>query len=179
VTVPFAPGRTDATQEQTDVDSFAVLEPRADGFRNWTPKGMKLSPETLLVDRAYMLELSAPEMTVLVGGLRALGANTGGSAHGVLTDRPGTLTNDVLVNLLAPGTEWRSSPKEENVYEGVDTASGKVTRTATAVDLVFASNSVLRAIAEVYASADGADAFVRDFVKAWDKVMTLDRFDLR
>ncbi|HTL22424.1 MAG TPA: catalase/peroxidase HPI [Mycobacteriales bacterium] len=179
VTVPFAPGRTDATQEQTDVDSFAVLEPRADGFRNWTPKGMKLSPETLLVDRAYMLELSAPEMTVLVGGLRALGANTGGSAHGVLTDRPGALTNDVLVTLLAPGTEWRSSPTEENVYEGVDTASGKVTRTATAVDLVFASNSVLRAIAEVYASADGADAFVRDFVKAWDKVMTLDRFDLR
>jgi catalase-peroxidase len=178
VTVPFAPGRTDASQEQTDAASFAVLEPRADGFRNWTPAGSKLSPETLLVDRAYMLSLTAPEMTVLVGGLRVLGANTGGVAHGVLTDRPGTLSNDFFVNLLSPGTEWRSSPSVENVYEGVDSASGEVTRTATAVDLVFASNSVLRAIAEVYASDDAADKLVRDFVAAWDKVMTLDRFDL-
>jgi catalase-peroxidase len=172
VTVPFRPGRTDATQEQTDVDSFRVLEPRADGFRNWTPANTKLSPETLLVDRAYMLSLSAPEMTVLLGGLRVLGANTGGSQHGVLTDRPGTLSNDFFVNVLTPGVEWKPSTTEEHVYEGGG-------RTATSVDLVFAANSVLRAICEVYAAADAQEKMVRDFVAAWVKVMELDRFDLR
>ncbi|HET8605263.1 MAG TPA: catalase/peroxidase HPI, partial [Marmoricola sp.] len=179
VTVPFTPGRSDATQEQTDVDSFAVLEPRADGFRNYLRDGEKLSPETLLVDRAYMLELTAPEMTVLVGGLRALGANTGGAAHGVLTDRVGTLTNDFFRNLLAPGTEWKASESTENVYEIRDLADGTVKWTATAVDLVFGSNSQLRGIAEVYGADDAQEKFVRDFVRAWDKVMTLDRFDLR
>ncbi|MFN2626261.1 MAG: peroxidase family protein, partial [Mycobacteriales bacterium] len=179
VSVPFAPGRTDATQEQTDVESFAVLEPRADGFRNWTPDGSKLSPETLLVDRAYMLTLTAKEMTVLVGGLRVLGANAGGSPHGVFTERPGTLTNDFFVNLLDMGTEWRTSVSDDHVYDGVDRATGQVTRTATAVDLVFASNSVLRGISEVYAASDAQESFVRDFVAAWDKVMKLDRFDLQ
>jgi catalase-peroxidase len=178
VTVPFHPGRTDATQEQTDVESFAVLEPRADGFRNYLRAGTKLQPETLLVDKANLLNLSAPEMTVLVGGLRALGANHGASRHGVLTDRVGTLTNDFFVNLLSPGTEWKASEHEENVYEIRDLASGEVTWTATDVDLVFGSNSVLRAVSEVYASADGSDRFVADFVKAWVKVMELDRFDL-
>ena len=175
VTVPFTPGRTDATQEQTDVDSFAVLEPRADGFRNYVRAGEKLSPETLLVDRAYMLELTAKEMTVLVGGLRVLG--TGNSKHGVFTDRPETLTNDFFINLLDVGTEWTTSATE-NVYEGRDRATGKVTGTATAVDLVFGSNSVLRGLAEVYAADDAKELFVRDFVAAWDKVMMLDRFDL-
>jgi catalase-peroxidase len=179
VTVPFAPGRTDATQEQTDVDTFKWLEPRADGFRNYLEPGSKLSPETLLVDRAYMLNLTAKEMTVLVGGMRALGANHGDSKHGVLTDRPGTLTNDFFVNLLDMGTAWRTSTSDENVYEGVDRASGEVTATATAVDLVFGSNSILRGIAEVYGADDAQDRFVRDFVDAWDKVMTLDRFDLK
>ncbi len=178
LTVPFTPGRTDASQEQTDVESFAVLEPRADGFRNYLRSGEKLSPETLLVDRAYLLELSAPEMTALVGGMRALGANTGGSPHGVLTDRPGTLTNDFFVNLLAPGTEWRASGSWENVYEIRDLRDGEVRWTATAVDLVFGSNSQLRAIAEVYGADGGQNRFVRDFVRAWDKVMSLDRFDL-
>ncbi len=178
VTVPFAPGRADASQEQTDVEAFAVLEPRADGFRNYLRPGEKTPPETLLLDRANMLELTAPEMTVLVGGLRALGANVGRSDLGVLTDRPGTLSNDVFVNLLGMGTEWSASESEENVYEGRDRATGKVTRTATAVDLVFGANSQLRAIAEVYASDDANEKFVRDFVAAWDKVMTLDRFDL-
>jgi catalase-peroxidase len=178
VTVPFAPGRTDATQEQTDVESFSVLEPQADGFRNYLQAGSKLSPETLLVERAFMLTLTAKEMTVLVGGLRALGTNTGGSQHGVFTDRPGTLTNDFFVNLLDVGTEWRTSATEADVYEGLDRATGKVTQTATAVDLVFGSNSILRGIAEVYAADDAKEAFVRDFVAAWDKVMTLDRFDL-
>ena len=151
VTVPFTPGRTDASQEQTDTDSFALLEPRADGFRNYLRAGEKLAPETLLVERAYMLELSAPEMTVLVGGLRALGANVGGTSHGILTDRAGALTNDFFVNLLAPGTEWKASESTENVYEIRDLGSGEVRWTATAVDLVFGSNSQLRAIAEVYA----------------------------
>ena len=178
VTVPFAPGRTDATQEQTDVDSFSVLEPRADGFRNYLEPGSKLSPETLLVDRAYMLNLTAKEMTVLIGGLRALGANAGGAKHGVFTDHPETLTNDFFVNLLDAGTEWRTSTSDANVYEGRDRTTGEVTRTATAVDLVFGSNSILRGISEVYAFADARERFVRDFVAAWDKVMNLDRFDL-
>jgi len=178
VTVPFRPGRSDATQGQTDVESFSVLEPRADGFRNYLRSGEKLQPETLLVDRAYMLDLSAPEMTVLVGGLRALGANTGGTRHGVLTDRPGVLTADVLANLLQQGTTWKASESEENVFEGRD-SSGEVVATATAVDLVFGANSQLRAIAEVYASDDAREKFVHDFVASWVKVMELDRFDLR
>ena len=171
VTVPFRPGRTDASPDQTDVESFAVLEPKSDGFRNHLEPGDKLPPEQGLLDRATLLSLTAPEMTVLVGGLRVLGVNTGGSAHGVFTDRVGTLTNDFFVNLLAPGTEWTTSSSSENVYEG----GGK---TATAVDLVFGSNSQLRALAEVYASDDAKEKFVRDFVAAWDKVMNLDRFDL-
>jgi catalase-peroxidase len=179
VAVPFAPGRTDASQEQTDVGSFAVLERTADGFRNYVRDGVKLSPESLLVDRAYMLNLSAPEMTVLVGGMRALDANVGGAKHGVFTDRPGTLTNDFFVNLMDIGTEWTVSESTENVYEGRDRTTGELTWTATAVDLVFGSNSQLRAIAEVYASDDAHEKFVRDFVAAWDKVMNLDRFDLR
>jgi catalase-peroxidase len=179
VTVPFAPGRTDASQEQTDVESFAVLEPTADGFRNYQRPGDKLSPETKLVDRAYMLNLSAPEMTVLVGGLRALGANFGGSKLGVFTDRPGTLTNDFFANLLDAGTEWKVSASQENVYEGYDRATGDLKWTATAVDLVFGANSQLRGLAEVYGADDGQEKLVRDFVAAWDKVMNLDRFDLR
>ena len=178
VTVPFTPGRTDASQEQTDVESFAVLEPRADGFRNYLRAGEKQQPEMLLVDKAYTLGLSAPEMTVLVGGLRALGANTGGVQHGLLTDKVGTLTNDFFVNLLAPGTEWKTSESAENVYEIRDLASGDVKWTATDVDLVFGSNSQLRAISEVYASADATQKFVDDFVAAWVKVMEADRFDV-
>ncbi|MGI9029649.1 MAG: peroxidase family protein, partial [Ilumatobacteraceae bacterium] len=178
VTVPFTPGRTDATQEQTDVDSFAVLEPSADGFRNYLQDGEKLSAETLLLERANFLTLTAPEMTVLVGGLRALGANAGATSHGIFTDRTGTLTNDFFSKLLDMTTEWKPSTDTENVYEGRDRRSGEATRTATAVDLVFGSNSQLRAIAEVYASDDAQDKFVRDFVAAWDKVMNLDRFDL-
>ncbi|RNM17181.1 catalase/peroxidase HPI [Nocardioides pocheonensis] len=177
VTVPFTPGRTDATQEQTDVEGFSVLEPRADGFRNYLRAGEKLPPETLLLDRANLLSLTAPEMTVLVGGLRALGANHGGTQHGVFTDRPGVLTNDFFVNLLDMATEWKVS-QAEHVYEGRDRVSGEVTRTATAVDLVFGSNSQLRALAEVYASDDAGEKLVRDFVAAWVKVMELDRFDL-
>jgi catalase-peroxidase len=179
VQVPFAPGRTDATPEQTDVDAFAVMEPRADGFRNYARAGEKRRLEELFIDRASLLGLTAPETTVLVGGLRALGANAGGAAHGVLTDRPGTLTNDVFVNLLDMATEWKVSASAENVYEGRDRSSGDVRWTATAVDLVFGSNSQLRAIAEVYAAEDAASKFVEDFVAAWDKVMNLDRFDLR
>jgi catalase-peroxidase len=179
ITVPFTPGRTDASQEQTDVDSFAVLEPRADGFRNYLRAGEKLSPETLLVDRANMLTLTAPEMTVLIGGLRALGANSGQSKHGILTDRPGTLTNDFFVNLLDMATEWKVSTSTENVYDGRDRASGESKWTATAVDLVFGANSQLRGIAEVYACDDAKEKFVQDFVAAWDKVMNLDRFDIR
>lgn len=176
VTVPFHPGRTDATQEQTDVESFAVLEPRADGFRNYVRTGEKLIPEKLLVDRAYMLNLTAPEMTVLVGGLRALGANRGGAKHGVFGET-GALTNDFFVELLAPGTQWKAG-HEEHVYEGRATGSDEVTRTATAVDLVFGSNSQLRALAEVYASDDAKEKFVSDFVAAWVKVMDNDRYDL-
>jgi catalase-peroxidase len=179
VTVPFRPGRTDASQEQTDVDSFAVLEPRADGFRNYLHAGEKLSPEMLLVDRANLLRLTAPEMTVLVGGMRALGTNVAGSNHGVFTDRTEALTNDFFVNLLAPGTEWKASQSEENVYEIHDLGSDQVKWTATAVDLVFGSNSQLRALAEVYGADDAGEKFVKDFVAAWVKVMELDRFDLR
>jgi catalase-peroxidase len=178
VTVPFAPGRTDASQEQTDVEAFAVLEPRADGFRNYLRPGEKMQPETLLVERAFMLNLSAPEMTVLIGGMRALNATFGRARHGVFTDRPGTLTNDFFVNLLDMGTEWRASPSEENVYEGRDRRTGAVKWTATAVDLVFGANSQLRAIAELYAQDDSKEKFVREFVTAWNKVMNLDRFDL-
>jgi catalase-peroxidase len=178
VTVPFAPGRTDASQEQTDVESFGVLEPTADGFRNYLRAGEKLSPETLLVDRAYMLTLSAPEMAVLIGGMRALNANFGRAPHGVFTDRPETLTNDFFVNLLDMSTEWKVSTSAENVYEGRDRSTGEVKWTATAVDLVFGSNSQLRGISEVYACDDAKEKFVRDFVAAWDKVMDLDRFDL-
>ncbi|WP_433533207.1 catalase/peroxidase HPI [Micromonospora sp. CA-263727] len=178
VTVPFAPGRTDAAQAETDVASFAPLEPRADGFRNYLRAGQKLSPETLLLDRANLLTLTAPEMTVLLGGMRVLDANAGQARHGVLTARPSTLTTDFFVNLLDVDTEWRTSTSTENVYEGRDRGTGEVRWTATAVDLVFGSNSQLRAIAEVYASHDAQEKFVRDFVAAWVKVMNLDRFDL-
>ncbi|MGW0660965.1 catalase/peroxidase HPI [Streptodolium elevatio] len=179
VTVPFAPGRTDASQEQTDVESFSVLEPRADGFRNYLRPGEKLSPETLLLDRANLLTLTVSEMTALVGGMRALGTGFRQSSHGLLTDRPGVLTNDFFVNLLDMGTEWKPSTTAENVFEGRDRGTGSVKWTATAVDLVFGSHSQLRAISEIYASKDGGARFVRDFVAAWDKVMNLDRFDLR
>ncbi|TMK54392.1 MAG: catalase/peroxidase HPI [Actinobacteria bacterium] len=178
VMVPFKPGRTDASQEQTDVESFAVLEPTYDGFRNYVRPGEKLPPEELLVERAYMLDLTAPEMTVLIGGMRALNANVGQSQHGIFTDRPETLTNDFFVNLLDMSTEWKASTETENVYEGRDRATGKAKYTATGVDLVFGSNSQLRAISEVYAQDDSKEKFVRDFVAAWDKVMNLDRFDL-
>ena len=178
ITVPFAPGRTDASQEQTDVDSFAVLEPAADAFRNYLRPGEKLSPETLMLERANLLTLTAPEMTVLIGGMRALNANFAKSADGVFTDRPETLTNDFFVNLLDMSTEWKASVGSENVYEGRDRATGQVKRTATAVDLVFGSNSQLRALSEVYGCDDAKEKFVRDFVAAWDKVMNLDRFDL-
>jgi catalase-peroxidase len=178
VQVPFTPGRTDASQQQTDLESFAVLEPPFDGFRNYLKPGEMLSPETLLVERAYMLNLTAPEMTVLVGGIRALNANSGESKHGVFTNRPGTLTNDFFVNLLDMSTEWRRSASAHNVYEGRDRATGKVKWTGTRVDLVFGSNSQLRALAEVYACDDAKEKFVRDFVAAWDRVMNLDRFDV-
>jgi catalase-peroxidase len=178
VTVPFAPGRTDASQDQTDVESFAVLEPTADGFRNYLPAGEKLPAEQRLVERANLLTLTAPEMTVLVGGMRVVSANSGQSAHGVFTDQPEALTNDFFVNLLDMATEWRPSASSENVYEGRDRATGDVKWTATAVDLVFGSNSRLRALSEVYACDDAKEKFVRDFVAAWDKVMNLDRFDL-
>jgi catalase-peroxidase len=178
VEVPFSPGRTDASQDQTDAASFAVLEPKADGFRNYFRTGDKRRPEELLVDRSSLLSLTVPEMTVLVGGLRVLGANSGRSPHGVLTGRPGTLSNDFYVNLLDMGTEWRMSPTE-HVYEGRDRKTGELKWTATAVDLVFGSNSQLRAVAEVYASMDAELKFVQDFVAAWVKVMNLDRFDLR
>ena len=178
VTVPFAPGRTDASQEQTEVASVAHLEPTADGFRNYLDKRHRRAGEELLVERAQLLTLTAPEMTVLIGGLRALNANHGGAAHGVFTRRPETLTNDFFVNLLEMGTTWRKSTDDENVFEGRDDATGAVKWTATAVDLAFGSNSQLRAVAEVYACDDAQPAFVRDFVAAWDKVMNLDRFDL-
>jgi catalase-peroxidase len=178
IAVPFAPGRTDASQAQTDVESFAVLEPTFDGFRNYLRVGEKLPAEALLVERAFMLNLTAPQMAVLVGGMRALNTNFGQSQHGVFTDRPETLTNGFFVNLLDMSTEWKTSVSTENVYEGRDRATGTVKWTATAADLVFGSNSQLRAISEVYACDDSKDKFVRDFIAAWDKVMNLDRFDL-
>jgi catalase-peroxidase len=178
VTVPFAPGRTDASQEQTDVHSFAVLEPVADAFRNYLQEGQQRRAEKLLVDKAHLLTLSAPEMTVLLGGLRVLGANVGGSAHGVFTKRAGTLTNDFFVNLLAMDLHWSASPASEGVFEGRRRGTGEIVWTGTGVDLVFGSNSQLRALAEVYACADSEPKFVQDFVRAWTKVMNLDRFDL-
>jgi catalase-peroxidase len=178
VQVPFTPGRADASQEQTDVESFAVLEPTADGFRNYLRPEHTQPAEELLVDRAHLLTLTAPEMTVLVGGMRVLNANAGQSELGVFTKRPETLTNDFFVNLLDMNTEWKKSSKCEHFFEGRACGSDEVTWTATAVDLVFGSNSQLRAIAEVYACEDSQQAFVRDFVAAWDKVMNLDRFDL-
>jgi catalase-peroxidase len=177
--VPFAPGRTDASQEQTDVDSFAVLEPTVDGFRNYFKPGQRFPLEHGLLERAYMLRLTAPEMTALIGGLRALNANYEQSEHGVFTDRPETLTTDFFVNLLDMGTEWSTTNGDGLLYEGRDRRTGEVRWTATAADLVFGSHSQLRALAEVYAGDDADEKFVRDFVAAWDKVMNLDRFDLR
>jgi catalase-peroxidase len=184
VQVPFTPGRTDASQEQTDAESFAALEPGADGFRNYRGKGNRLPSEYLLIDRANLLNLSAPEMTVLVGGLRVLGANSGQSPLGVLTSTPGSLTNDFFVNLLDLGTAWKATSENgttgatAETFEGRDRATGEVKWTASRVDLVFGSNSELRAVAEVYASDDAREKFVVDFVAAWDKVMNLDRFDI-
>jgi catalase-peroxidase len=178
VTVPFTPGRTDASQEQTDVTAFAVLEPLADGFRNYLKTRYTVSEEELLVDRAQLLTLTAPEMTVLVGGMRVLNANVGKSRHGVFTKRPEMLTNDFFVNLLDMGTTWQSSPEDENVFEGRDRATGEVKWTGTRVDLIFGSNSQLRAVAEVYGCEDSMEKFLHDFVTAWQKVMNLDRFDL-
>ena len=178
IKVPFAAGRTDSSQEQTDVESFAALEPTFDGFRNYRQAGEILSPETLLLERATLLTLTAPQMTVLIGGLRALNANFGQSQHGIFTERPETLTNNFFVNLLDIGTEWKPSTSAENVYDGRDRATGDVKWTATAVDLVFGSHSQLRALSEVYAQDDSKEKFVRDFVAAWNKVMSLDRFDL-
>ena len=193
VTVPFAPGRTDATVEQTDAESFTWLEPKADGFRNYLAgdsgssnsgssnsgagNGDPRSPEELLVDRAQLLTLTAPEMTVLVGGLRALGANSGGNTHGVFTDRPGQLTTDFFVNVLSMDTEWKPNGSP-GVYEGCDCATKQVKWIGSRVDLLFGSNSILRSLAEVYACDDSQEKFVGDFVAAWDKVMNLDRFDL-
>jgi catalase-peroxidase len=178
VKVPFSPGRTDATQEQTDAHAFAPLEPTADGFRNYYRAGNPRTAEELLVDKAQLLTLTAPEMTVLVGGLRVLNANFGQSKNGVFTKRPETLTNDFFVNLLGMNTEWKPSKTSNGVYEGRDRATGEAKWTATRVDLVFGSNSQLRAIAEVYACDDSKEAFVKDFVAAWSKVMNLDRYDL-
>jgi catalase-peroxidase len=179
VTVPFTPGRTDASQEQTDVESFAVLEPVADGFRNYLQKGGPMAAEHMLVDKAFMLNLSAPEMTALVGGMRVLNANVGGSRHGVFTDRPETLTNDFFVNLLDMGVEWAPASEGEDTFQAHDRTTGEVKWTGTRVDLVFGSNSELRALAEVYGAGDGEEQLVRDFVVAWDKVMMNDRFDVR
>ena len=178
VTVPFTPGRMDASAEQTDAKSFSVLEPAADGFRNYQKAKYAVSAEELLVDKAQLLTLTAPEMTVLVGGMRVLNANFGGTKHGVFTDRPGALTNDFFVNLLDMSTEWKATSEDENVFEGRDRKTGKVKWTGTRVDLVFGSNSILRALAEVYAQDDSQEKFVHDFVAAWNKVMNADRFDL-
>nr|HQV31878.1 catalase-peroxidase [Calditrichia bacterium] len=178
VTVPFTPGRMDATAAQTDVESFAPLEPVADGFRNYQKTRYSVSTEELLVDRAQLLTLTAPEMTVLLGGLRVLGANHGQSQHGVFTDRPENLSNDFFVNLLDLGTTWKATSADQEVFEGRDRQSGELKWTGTRVDLIFGSNSVLRAVAEVYGSADSGDKFLKDFVAAWTKVMDLDRFDL-
>jgi catalase-peroxidase len=179
VLVPFTPGRTDASQEQTDVESFAVLEPQADGFRNYQKTAFTVSPEAMLVDKAQLLTLSAPEMTVLVGGLRVLGANVGQSKHGVFTKRVGTLSNDFFVNLLDMNTVWKPMSDAAETFEGRDRKTGTPRWTGTRVDLVFGSNSQLRSLAEVYAQDDAKEKFVRDFVAAWNKVMNLDRFDLK
>ena len=177
VDVPFVPGRTDASQEQTDVDSFALLDPAADGFRNYFASVAARSPAEMLVEKAALLNLTVSEMTVLVGGLRGMNANAGGSAHGVFTDRPGALSNDFFVNLIDMSTQWTQA-STEGLYEGRDRATGELKWTATPVDLIFGSNSELRAVAEFYAADDAQEAFVHDFVEAWTKVMTLDRFDL-
>jgi catalase-peroxidase len=177
VTVPFTPGRGDAWHDQTDVTSFQYLEPLADGFRNYARGELGSGAEHLLVDKAQLLTLTAPEMTVLVGGLRVLGATFGDSQHGVFTDRPGVLSTDFFVNLLDMGTQWQAASPAQDVYEGLDRKTGQPRWTGTRVDLVFGSNSVLRSLAEVYASSDAQEKFVRDFVAAWTKVMNLDRFD--
>ena len=179
VTVPFTPGRMDASQEQTDVESFAVLEPVADGFRNFQKTRFAVPAEALLLDRAQLLTLTAPEMTVLIGGLRVLNANVGPSKHGVFTEKPETLTNDFFKNLLEMSTQWTATSAAKEVYEGRDAKSGELKWTATRADLVFGSNSQLRALAEVYASSDAQEQFVHAFVAAWNKVMNLDRFDLK
>jgi catalase-peroxidase len=178
ITVPFTPGRTDATQEETDVESFAVLEPKADGFRNYQKAKYSVSAEELLVDRAQLLTLTAPEMTVLIGGMRVLNTNFGQSQHGVFTERPETLTNDFFVNLLDMNIEWKPTSKDKDVFEGHDRATGKLKWTGTRVDLIFGSNSQLRALAEVYGCEDSQEKFLQDFVVVWDKIMNLDRFDL-
>ncbi|MFP4491644.1 MAG: peroxidase family protein [Spirochaetaceae bacterium] len=178
MSVPFTPGRTDASPEQTDAESFAVLEPSADGFRNYQKKKFAVSPEDLLVDRAQLLTLTAPEMTVLLGGMRVLNTNFNGSKYGVFTTRPEALTNDFFVNLLDMNTEWKAATKEEEEFEGRDRATGELKWTGTRVDLVFGHNSQLRAVAEVYGCNDSQEKFLHDFVAAWDKVMNLDRFDL-
>jgi catalase-peroxidase len=178
VTVPFTPGRTDSTQEQTDVDSFSVLEPIADGFRNYLKGRYTIPAEALLIDKAQLLTLTAPEMTALIGGLRVLNANTGGTSHGVFTSRPESLTNDFFVNLLDMATEWKPTGPEAETFNGTDRKTGQLKWTGTRVDLVFGSNSVLRSLAEVYACADGQTKLINDFVAAWNKVMNLDRFDL-
>jgi catalase-peroxidase len=178
-TVPFTPGRTDASQEQTDVHAFSVMEPVADGFRNYERDGLAVPAEVTLIDKAQLLTLTAPEMTALIGGLRAININTGGAKHGVFTDKPGVLTNDFFVNLLDMSTQWKAIPDSQDVFEGRDRKTGEVKWTGTRVDLVFGSNSILRALAEVYASSDAKEKFVKDFVAAWTKVMNLDRFDLK
>ncbi len=178
VKVPFTPGRADASQEETDVESVGVLEPRSDGFRNYRSAKEFMAPEEALIDKAQLLRLTAPEVTALVGGLRVLGANAGGSRHGVFTKKPGTLSNDFFVNLLDMSTEWKPAQGTEGVYEGRDRKTGEVKWSGTRVDLIFGSHSVLRALAEVYGSSDGKEKFVKDFAKAWVKVMNLDRFDL-
>ncbi len=178
LTVPFTPGRMDAAQAQTDIVSFAVLEPKADGFRNYQKTLSAVSAEELLVDKAQLLTLTAPEMTVLVGGMRVLDTNFGQTRHGIFTKNPGALTNDFFVNLLDMGTEWKPVSNEADVFEGRNRKNGELRWTGTRVDLIFGSNSQLRALAEVYGSADGQEKFVRDFVAAWAKVMDLDRFDL-
>ena len=178
VNVPFTPGRTDATQEQTDVDSFQVLEPFADGFRNYLKARYTVSAEELLLDRAQLLTLTAPEMTVLIGGMRVLNTNVGDSSHGVFTKRPGSLTNDFFVKLLDMSLSWHPTSKDGDEFEGKDRTTGATKWTGTRVDLVFGSNSQLRALAEVYGSADAQEKFLNDFVKAWVKVMDLDRFDV-
>jgi catalase-peroxidase len=178
VTIPFTPGRTDASQEQTDVESFAVLEPKLDGFRNYQKSLYAVPAEALLIDKAQLLTLTAPELTVLIGGLRAININVGGSKHGVLTNSPGALTNDFFVNLLDMGTEWKATSEAKDLFEGRDRKTGELKWTATRVDLVFGSNSVLRALAEVYAGTDAKEKFVHDFVAAWTKITNLDRFDL-